>query len=66
MKEDIYDFMICPHCGGDDVVIYGTDEIEFDNNNTGHYYVDCFCKDCQKYFRLYLEFNYTITKGWTR
>lgn len=66
MKESIYDFIKCPHCGSDNANFTGTDEIDFNYDGTGHFYFDCYCNDCKKYFRAYTEFDYKVTKAWTR
>lgn len=58
--------LICPNCKSDNCYELGTDEIEFDTDGTGHYYADCYCSDCKKYFRLYTNFEYSITKAHTR
>jgi len=61
MKEkNIYDIMICPKCKSDNVSQYDVDEIDFDIDNTGHYYFNCYCCDCQNHFRLYMKFQYKI------
>lgn len=65
-NKDIYDVMLCPHCDSDNCYEYSTDEIEFDVNGIGHYCVDCHCNKCGKNFRLYTEFEYSITKVYTR
>lgn len=65
-KTNINDFIKCPHCGSDNTNLTNTDEIDFNYDGTGHFYFDCYCKDCQKYFRTYIEFDYIITKAWTR
>lgn len=51
----------CPRCGEERAYAYGTDEIEFNYDGTGHYYVDCHCRDCDKGFRAYFQFEYEIT-----
>lgn len=65
-NTDIYDVMRCPDCDSEDCYSYDTDEIEFDVGGTGHYYVDCHCRNCGNTFRLYTEFEYSITKAYTR
>lgn len=66
-NKDFYDVMICPECGsGDHCYEYSTNEIEFDAGGNGHYYVDCHCSKCKKNFRLCIEFEYSVTKAWTR
>jgi hypothetical protein len=62
-EKSLDDVMICPNCESDDCYTYSTDEIEFSANCTGHYYVDCHCKNCGRNFRLYAEFNYSVTKS---
>lgn len=64
--KDIYDVMICPICGSSDCEENCSDETEFGANGDGHYDVDCHCKNCDKYFRLYMEFKYSVTKAYTR
>ncbi len=61
--KTINDVMICPHCGSDDCYMYNTDECNFDEDNTGKYIIDCSCKTCNKYFRLYTNFTYEITSA---
>ena len=61
----IDDVMICPKCG-ESAYSHSTDEIDFEQDGTGHYYVDCSCKNCGHDFRLYTKFNYTITESLTR
>ena len=63
---DMCDVMRCPDCDSDDCYEYGTDEITFDINGHGHYYVDCHCRKCGKNFRLYTEFEYSVTKAYAR
>lgn len=65
-KKSIDDVMICPYCGSEDCYEYCTDEIGFDSDGTGHYYVDCHCTDCNKNFRLCTEFEYSVTKSHIR
>ena len=65
-KVAIDDVMVCPECKSTNTYEYDTDETEFLFDGTGHYYVDSHCKDCGKNFRLYTEFEYTVTKSWTR
>ena len=60
------DVMICPECNGDDCYKYSTDETEFGIDGKGHYYIDCHCNRCGKNFRLCTEFEYSITKAYTR
>lgn len=62
----ISDVMHCPNCNSDYCYEYSTDEICFDANGSGHYYIDCHCKNCGKNFRLYAEFKYSVTKAYTR
>jgi DNA-directed RNA polymerase subunit M/transcription elongation factor TFIIS len=65
-RKSIDDVMICPHCKSEDCYEYSTDELCFDANCTGFYYVDCHCKSCNNNFRLCTEFEYSITKSHTR
>lgn len=65
MDKTIYD-SVCPKCGGDDWYIYYTDEAEFFSDGTGHYYIDCHCKNCKNDWRQCYEFKYAITKEWSR
>ena len=58
--------MICPDCNNDDCYIYNTDEIYFDLNGIGYYYVDCHCNQCGNNFRLCTKFEYNIIKHYTR
>jgi len=51
----------CKYCNSDDTYIWDTDEIEFDCDGTGHYYVDCHCNSCNKDFRALFDFKYQIT-----
>lgn len=59
--KSVDDVMICPKCGSNNCYSYNTDEIELDYDNTGHYFVDCCCKDCKNNFRLYTRFKYELT-----
>ena len=65
MSLNIYDVMKCPHCNSENCYSYDIDDIEFDADNNGHYYVDCHCKDCDKGFRLYMQFTYVVTSATT-
>lgn len=65
-NTNFYDVMVCPNCDSSNCYEYATDEIEFDIDGTGHYYVDCHCSECGRDFRLYTEFEYSITKAYTR
>ena len=65
-NKTLYDVMICPHCNSVSCYDYNTDEIEFTADGNGQYYVDCYCTECRKDFRLYIEFEYSITKAYTR
>lgn len=56
----------CPNCNYEECLPTETDEINFDNNRTGHFYADYWCPVCKKYFRHCFKFNYTITKEWNR
>ena len=60
------DVMICPCCQSQNCYEYNTDEIEFNENGNGHYYVDCYCVDCKKNFRLCVNFDYFITQSYIR
>lgn len=62
--RNIYDVMSCPECGNNNCYMYSTDEIEFESNGKGHYYVNCRCKDCSKNFRLHTQFEYNITEAY--
>ena len=64
--KSVDDVMICPYCNNEDCYKYSTDELGFDSDGTGHYYVDCHCTKCGKDFRLCTEFEYSVTKSWTR
>lgn len=66
MATTIDDVMICPKCNSSNTNSYSTDELEFDSDGTGHYYIDCRCADCGNYFRLYTHFKYDITSARTR
>lgn len=59
--KSVDDVMICPKCGSDNCYEYSTDELEFSSDNTGHYFVDCRCRDCSHGFRLYTRFKYELT-----
>lgn len=61
MPEKTIGDIKCPYCGSDDTTIYGTDEIEFDADGTGHYFADVSCLNCKKSFRSYYRFKYEIT-----
>jgi hypothetical protein len=63
--KSIDDAMICPYCGSEDCYEYNSDEIAFDVDCTGHYYVDCHCNKCNDDFRLYAEFEYSVIKSYT-
>ena len=65
-KRSIKDVMICPYCGSDDCYEFSTDEIYFEDDNKGHYSVDCHCNDCKKDFRLVMNFEYNVTKSQVR
>jgi len=65
-KKSIDDVMICPYCGSQDCYEYSTDELGFDSDGTGHYYVDCHCQKCGEDFRLCTEFEYSVTKSHIR
>ena len=65
-KKSIDDVMICPYCGSEDCYEYSTDELGFDSDGTGHYYVDCHCQKCNEDFRLCTEFEYYVTKSHIR
>ena len=64
-NKTIGDVMICPYCKSDNCYHYDTDEIEFSEEGTGHYFIDCHCKDCDHTFRLRTFFKYTITDSYT-
>lgn len=61
----IDEVMICPKCNSNNTSEYSIDEIEFNSDGTGHYYVDCSCQDCGNHFRLYTNFKYDITSSRT-
>lgn len=65
-RKSFSDVLVCPSCGGEDCYPYNDDETEFSDDATGHYYADCHCTSCGKNFRLCIEFEYTVTKHWTR
>ncbi len=60
--KNIYDIMVCPKCGSDNVYQYDHDEIDFDIDNTGHYKFFCRCKDCETDFVKNMYFKYEITE----
>lgn len=64
--KSIDDVMLCPFCNNDNCYEYSTDELAFETDCTGHYYVDCHCNECGKDFRLCTEFEYFVTKSYTR
>ena len=64
--QSLQDVMICPHCNSEDCYEYSTDEIDFEYNGVGHYYVDCHCRKCHANFRLYTQFNYFVTNASTK
>lgn len=55
------DVRICPTCGSDHCEGYDADELDFRCDNTGHYFENCYCKDCNRHFRLYTRFKYELT-----
>ena len=65
-KRTLDDVMICPYCGSDNCYDFGEDEICFENDNKGHYSVDCHCINCNKDFRLVMNFEYNVTKAQVR
>lgn len=60
MCKSIYDVIKCPYCGDDDFYILDADEIEFDDDCTGHYRAECSCKSCGKGFMAGIKFNYEV------
>lgn len=64
-NKTIDEVMICPKCNSDNVNQCNIDEVEFDIDGTGHYFVDCKCATCSNIFRLYTRFKYTITDSHT-
>lgn len=58
--NSIEDYMICDKCG-ENMQEYSTDEIDFGNDNDGHYIVDCWCPNCKNSKRAYIHFRYEIT-----
>ena len=64
-RESIDEVVLCPYCNSEDCYEYSTDELGFDPDGTGHYYVDCHCQKCGEDFRLYTEFKYFVTKSHT-
>lgn len=58
----IGDVTICPYCNNENCPIIDTDEIEFEDNGTGHYFIDSYCPECEAYFRIYTHFKYEITE----
>lgn len=64
-NKTVDDVMVCPKCGSDNCDSYDTDEVEFNYDGTGHYNVDCACKECGNHFRLYMQFKYAVTSSHT-
>ena len=64
--KNVISDIVCPNCGSTDTTIYGTDEIEFDPDGTGHYFADCTCYRCEKSFRTCYRFKYEITDFYSR
>ena len=60
--DNSLDTIACPKCGSNSWHINGYEEVEFKDNGTAEYSADCHCKECNKYFRIYMDFKYTITK----
>ena len=54
----------CPYCGKERGYTVSTDEIEFCDDGTGHYFADVYCPDCGKGHRKYWRFKYEITERW--
>lgn len=66
MKPEFdYASIRCTKCNDDDTEFYSTDEIDFCFDNTGHYYVDMYCKNCGHKFRAYFKFKYYVTEAHT-
>lgn len=55
--------VICPKCKSENWYSFGSDEIDFDADGTGHYIFDIRCVDCQKYSRVICNFEYNLTRG---
>lgn len=51
----------CPNCGEHTAYVIATDEIEFNIDGTGHYFIDCACDHCDEAFRKYYYFKYEVT-----
>lgn len=62
-EKSIDDVMICPCCGSDKCYKYDDDEVVFNSNGTGHYYIDCHCMECGENFRIYIDFEYFVTRS---
>lgn len=56
----------CPVCQYEECYPAETDEIEFYNDGTGHFYADYWCPCCKKYFRHCFNFRYVVDKEWNR
>jgi len=63
MTKNIQNIMICPDCDSSNCYKYDIDEIDFFENGTGRYYFTCSCRNCGNVFRVYMDFEYTITKA---
>ena len=64
--KSLSDIEKCPQCGSNEVYPYFIDEVEFTADGTGHYYEDYRCAECDKNFRLCMEFKYQIKKSWIK
>lgn len=58
--KNIYDIMVCPECDSDNTYQYDDDEIEFSDDNTGHYRFFCKCQDCGTRFVKNMYFKYEV------
>lgn len=52
----------CDYCGAKACYTYNDDEIEFEKNGRGHYFVDCHCRKCDTDFRKTFYFKYHLIK----
>lgn len=66
MSKTMYDVMVCPKCNSEDVYAHSTDEIDFEDDGNGHYFVDCRCRECESGFRLYTFFKYEVVRSYAR
>lgn len=61
-RKTLEDVMVCPFCGSKNVEEYNIMSTQISEQGLGKYDIDCVCRSCERVFRIFTTFEYTITR----